>query len=59
MSIFVKKGPAIGEQVTDETLKEIDFTRTYLHIIDVQKGCAYFANKLIEAGVSPSRLAGQ
>jgi len=52
MSIIIKKPPAIDEEATDEMFKEFAFSANYMHIKDVQKGCAFIANKIIEAGIN-------
>jgi hypothetical protein len=54
MSIKIKKAPFMvkDDTITDEIRKEHQFSGTYMHIKDVQKGCAFFANKMIEAGIN-------
>ena len=52
MSIKIKKTGYISGTLTDEVHKEITYSGTYIHIKDVQKGCAFIANKIIEAGIN-------
>ena len=51
MSIIIKKASTVDETATDEEFKDSNFSGTYMHISDVQKGCAFIANKIIEAGI--------
>ena len=45
MSIKIKKCPATNS-------KEDYLIAIAMHISDVQKGCAFIANKIIEAGIN-------
>jgi hypothetical protein len=51
MSIIIKKAPTFDETATNEEFKDFQFSGTYMHITDVQKGCLFIANKIIEAGI--------
>ena len=51
MSIIIKRVHYLDEMATDEEIKDSEFFDTYMHIQDVQKGCAFIANKIIEAGI--------
>ena len=51
MSIIIKKALAIDDTATNEEFKDYLFSGTYMHITDVQRGCAFIANKIIEAGI--------
>jgi len=52
MSIQIKKCPTADKMVNDETYKEDLLIAIALHSNDVQKGCAFIANKIIEAGIN-------
>jgi hypothetical protein len=52
MSIKIKKSPLIGKTVNDESYKEDLLIAIAMHSTDVQKGCAFIANKIIEAGIN-------
>ena len=52
MSIIIKKSPVLDETITNEEFKHLAFPGTYMHIMDVQKGCAFIANKIIQAGIN-------
>jgi len=49
MSIKIKKCPTSNEKVPT---KEDFLISASMHISDVQKGCAFIANKIIEAGIN-------
>jgi len=49
MSIKIKKCPTSN---TKEFTKDEYLTSVAMHVSDVQKGCAFIANKIIEAGIN-------
>jgi len=51
VSIIIKKTPKTDGTITDDAIKAYEFLGNYMHINDVQKGCAFIANKIIEAGI--------
>ena len=51
MSIIIKRVHYLDETATDEEIKDSELYGSYMHIQDVQKGCAFIANKIIEAGI--------
>ena len=51
MGIHIKKDP-VGERYLSPELSKDDYLiSNIMHISDVQKGCAFIANKIIEAGI--------
>ena len=52
MSIKIKKCLTADKTVHDESYKKDLLIAIAGHINDVQKGCAFIANKLIEAGIN-------
>ena len=52
MSIKIKKCPTADKTVNGEAYKENLLISIAMHINDVQKGCAFIANKIIEAGIN-------
>ena len=46
MSIIIKKAPTVNETATDDEFKDVNFSGIYMHISDVQKGCAFIAKNL-------------
>ena len=52
MSIQIKKSHSYDETANKELNKENTLIDIAMHINDVQKGCAFIANKIIEAGIN-------
>ena len=53
MSIKIKKCPFTADKAANnEVTKEDYLIAIPMHINDVQKGCAFIANKIIEAGIN-------